>query len=225
MSLIDFKNNMIMDIHNHNHDKIDECIKNNIFKLSKNNLLYFELEPKYNKYPDKTLLFVHGLQNIYDVYTHMLEANLNIRVLSFQYYGYYMSNSGSPNLTEENYMKTMKELTRLIKGDYIVIGYSLGTYGACFFNKKHIGQICPLTSLSMNSYNLYTGNSFNVEEIISKERKKKFIMVSFYFDFLTVPEIFKYKKYKNCEINLTIGDHFSYYHVINWLVDRLISFD
>lgn len=169
---------------------VNFLIDNGDIKYTENNNILYNLhEPSKDNYPTKTILYVGG-RNSYTVnheFASRISNYLGVKVISFQYDGYY--GSGKLNsMTEESYLNSIEEVYNKFshKTDIYVIGYSLGCYGAYLKNrKKTIMLISPFYSLEHAIRGAIKINEFNLNNVLKTKTIRKVNIHTFTHDLIT----------------------------------------
>lgn len=168
---------------------IDYLIKNENLQRTENNILYKEFIPTLDLYPSKTILFFGGRNSYF--YNHdfckRLSEILCIKTISMQYDGFYDSGNNK-SLSFESYIKSIEIIYNkfFYKTDLYVIGYSIGSYGAVYINKKDkIFLISPIYSLQRVLRNAILIPEFCLNSLLKHKENIKIHAHTFKHDLVT----------------------------------------
>lgn len=194
---------------------VDNLIINgNIEYTKETNILHKIHVPTNDKYPKKIIMYVGGRNSYASNYefSSRISQTIGIKVLSFQYDGYYRSGK-SVELSEETYIKTIEEMYDLIPKDLEIymIGYSLGCYGAFLKNRKEkIMFISPFASLQHAIRNTIIVKEFNLINSLTYKSKCNIVIHVFDEDLITpISHLDGEFKRKNIKIVKHWGNHVS----------------
>lgn len=205
--------NVVNDLIHHHTPRVDNLITNGDINFTPyTNIMYKIHYPKKDNYPNKKILFIGGRNSYFINYrfSQRMCDLLGVKVVSFQYDGYYKSGL-SKYVTEETYLKTITEIHDLISKDceVYIIGYSMGCYGAYLVNKrKDIFLISPFFSFERAVRHAVRFKEFNLNKAMKRKRTDKIHIHTFNHDLITpVSHLDDQFLESNVKMKIHFGNH------------------
>lgn len=208
--------------------KRNKCVKklidNNLVEFTEEDkIMYKQFIPDVDNYPSKTILFVGGRNGFMLNYEfcNMISQKIGIKTICFQYEG--INGSGKQNyLCHNSYIRTAQKIYDKFSPttDLHVIGYSLGTYGAFYINKKDkLMLISPFHSLKRAVHDIIDIDGFCLNSILPTKPHISIDIHTFYFDFIT---FFSDLNDNFIRDNIRINKHYG--HHITGITEYILPF-
>lgn len=208
--------------------KRDKCVKklidNRVVDFTEDdNIMYKQIIPEIDKYPSKTILFVGGRNSFMLNYEFcsMVTQKIGVKTICFQYEG--INGSGKQNyLCHNSYIRAVEKIYNKFSSttDLYVIGYSMGSYGAFYVNKKDkLMLISPFYSLKKAVHDIIDIDGFCLNSLLPHKPHVSVEIHAFYFDFIT---FFTDLKDNFIRDNIKINKHYG--HHITGITEYILPF-